>query len=392
MGKMFKMLGLLPDDEVFECTPKDLVTGFVGQAGLKTAEKLEQSRGGVLFIDEAYQLNPQRGGSYMTEVVDELCAKLTDVEFKGKILVLLAGYDGDMDEMLQVNPGLKSRFAERIGFEDLSDEATRDLIALKLTKKNIPLTIQDAQSCSEFLSISRQLAQSKDFANGRDVDTICDRAYSELAKRTSKRSATVSLDDVRNAVQTLIASRNPQKNSKACNKLLLPDDSQQNASSTLSGSAPVTTTATDDAVEGDEEKEQEEIQDDEKEDLDDNPFGDLNADNIAKLQDIIEKMGLNSEEGIQTLLSSNDKDKVLIQQLMSHLGISEDTARDFLEDWRKAHGKAKEQKRKAKAKFKGMEAIWHCAVCGRGGHPAPVCYVAPYISGYRPMTVRYDLK
>ena len=125
MGKMFKMLGLLPDDEVFECTPKDLITGFVGQAGHKTTEILEKSRGGVLFIDEAYQLNPSRGGTFMTEAVDELCAKITDEEFKGKLLVLLAGYDADMDEMLKVNPGLKSRFAERLEFKVLSVEATR---------------------------------------------------------------------------------------------------------------------------------------------------------------------------------------------------------------------------------------------------------------------------
>ena len=105
---------------------------------------LEQSRRGVLFIDEAYQLNPKRGGPYMTEAVDEICAKLT--EFKGKILVLLTGYNTDMDEMLKVNPGLKSRFLERLAFNDLSEEATRDLIKLKLAKKKISLISQDAGS------------------------------------------------------------------------------------------------------------------------------------------------------------------------------------------------------------------------------------------------------
>lgn len=90
MGTLFKLLSLLPDDKVHECSPKDLITGFVGQAGKKTMELLEKSRGSVLFIDEAYQLNPQRGGSFMTEAVNELCAKLTDEEFKGKLLVILA--------------------------------------------------------------------------------------------------------------------------------------------------------------------------------------------------------------------------------------------------------------------------------------------------------------
>ena len=54
MGTMFKILGLLPDDEVYECSPKDFATGFAEQAGQKTAEIMKKIRGGVLFVDEAY--------------------------------------------------------------------------------------------------------------------------------------------------------------------------------------------------------------------------------------------------------------------------------------------------------------------------------------------------
>jgi hypothetical protein len=85
MGRMFFSLGLLPCDDVVEISASDLVTGFVGQAGGKTLDLLTKARGKVLFIDEAYQLNPQQGGSYMQEVVDELVKCLTSEEFKGKI-------------------------------------------------------------------------------------------------------------------------------------------------------------------------------------------------------------------------------------------------------------------------------------------------------------------
>jgi SpoVK/Ycf46/Vps4 family AAA+-type ATPase len=385
MGKMFKILGLLPDDEVFECTPKDFATGFAGQAGKKTMEKLEQSRGGVLFIDEAYQLNPQRGGPYMTEVVDELCAKLTDGEFKGKVLVLLAGYDADMDEMLSVNPGLKSRFAERLAFKDLSEEATRDLINLKLVKKKIPLTLQDAES-GELLALARKLANSEDFANGRDVDTVCDRTYTELAKRSSHRSTTVSLDDVRKAIDSLIISRKPQKTSKSCVNVDFIDQS----CATSSAVPPATAIAFKEDMKTEEEEEEDLEEEDEgvEEDItaEENPFSTFNVDHIKGLQDIVEEMGLHTKEGIEMILSSDD-DRDLIQQLLERLDISEDTARTFLEDWRKAHKEVKLQKLKAKTKFKGMEAIWHCAVCGCGGFPQPVCYFAPYISGYRAISI-----
>ena len=98
-------------------------------------------------------------------------------------------------------------------------------------------------------------------------------------------------------------------------------------------------------------------------------------------------MGLNDEAGIEGLLSPSQNDPKLIQELMDRLDISEDTARGFLEDWRKAHKETKRQKLKAKTKFKGMRAIWHCSACGRGGYPQPLCYYAPYISGYQSIPI-----
>jgi SpoVK/Ycf46/Vps4 family AAA+-type ATPase len=385
MGRMFNILGLLPDDKVVECTPKDFTSGFAGQAGIKTTEILEQSRGGVLFIDEAYQLNPKRGGPYMTEVVDELCAKLTDVEFKGKILVLLAGYDADMDEMLAINPGLKSRFAERIAFKDLSEDATRDLIVLNLAKKkNIPLVTEDAKS-EELLALARTLVNSKDFANGRDVDTVCDRTYAELAKRSGSnpRNTAVSLDDVRKAIDSLIISRKPHKDSRSCINIDLKD--QACSKSTSTKATPVTALALEEKIDVEEEEEEEEstLEEENITEEDENHFSNLNTNHMKGLQDVVEEMGLNTLEGIEKLISSNGHDNDLIQRLMEYLDISMDVAQKFIDEWRKAHKEANRQKMKMKYKFKGMEAIWHCAVCGRGGHTSPVCYVAPYISSYR---------
>ena len=382
MGRMFNMLGLLPDDHVVECTPKDLTTGYAGQAAIKTTEILEQSRGSVLFIDEAYQLNPERGGAYMNEVVDELCAKLTDVEFKGKLLVLLAGYDADMDKMLAVNPGLKSRFAERIAFQDLSEEATRDLIVLKLEKKKIALVPEDAES-NELLALAGKLVNSSDFANGRDVETVCDRTYAELAKRPgSSRKKVVSLDDVRNAINSLVISRKPQVNSRSCINIDLKD--QACSTSTSMKALPITALAVEEVIENEEEKEEEkkEVEENTTEE-ETNSFDNLNTGHLKGLQDVVEEMGLNTSNGIEKLVSSNDSDNNLFQRLMENLDISMDVAQTFVMEWRKAHKEANRLKMKNKNKFKGMEAIWHCAVCGRGGHTSPVCYVAPYISSYR---------
>ena len=75
--KMFHSLGLLATDEVVEIKASNLTTGYAGQTSQKTTDFLMKARGKVLFIDEAYQLNPRKGGAYMQEVVDALVQAIT---------------------------------------------------------------------------------------------------------------------------------------------------------------------------------------------------------------------------------------------------------------------------------------------------------------------------
>lgn len=380
MGKMFKALGLLPDDQVVECTPKDFTTGYAGQAGKKTEEILKRSKGGVLFIDEAYQLNPSRGGGYMSEVVDELCAKLTDEAYKGKVLVLLAGYEADMDGMLAVNPGLKSRFVERIKFNDLDKDSTRVLVNLKLTDKGIPLSEKDSQS-QTLLHHCERLVSSKDFSNGRDVDTVANFAKSNLADRASCPHAKLSLDDVCLAIEQLLDSRKPSADSKSCTSFI--HTAQESASSKMNPIQYSTDIGHDivskeDVSEVDDNLEGTTVPVDNETN---NLFNDLDLEHLKKLQDVLDSLGLNNEDGIKHLLVSNDDDEAIIQKVASGLATSSDIARKLLIDWKKKQRQLQQEKKKSKRE--GMEAIWHCAVCGAGGQPAPVCYVAPYISGYR---------
>ena len=120
MGKLLTSLNLLGRNEVVECSASDLVTGYVGQAGSKTREMFRSALGGVLFIDEAYRLNPRKSPGFMQEVVDEIVQILTEKQFKNKMAVIFAGYEQDMDELFEVNPGLKSRVSKTLRFDDFS--------------------------------------------------------------------------------------------------------------------------------------------------------------------------------------------------------------------------------------------------------------------------------
>ncbi|CAM9784239.1 unnamed protein product, partial [Choristocarpus tenellus] len=120
MGKMFKELGVLQSEGVVSCSPSDFVTGYIGQTAIKTKAKVEEAIGKVLFIDEAYGLNPHHAGrhSFMQEAVDQLVQCLTDERYKGNLVCVVAGYAADIDALMTANPGLASRFPQTVHFPD----------------------------------------------------------------------------------------------------------------------------------------------------------------------------------------------------------------------------------------------------------------------------------
>ncbi|CAG0906722.1 unnamed protein product, partial [Cyprideis torosa] len=100
-----------------------LVAGFVGQTAIKTAERVDEAMGGVLFIDEAYALSNFNGlqGDYGNEAIQTLLKRMEDN--RGEFFVFAAGYPGNMEKFLKANPGLSSRFDKTFHFEDYTDAA-----------------------------------------------------------------------------------------------------------------------------------------------------------------------------------------------------------------------------------------------------------------------------
>lgn len=125
MGKVYYDMGFLSKAEVVSCSASDLVGEYIGHTGPKTRKLLESALGKVLFIDEAYRLS---GGHFAQEAIDELVDSLTNERFFRKQIVILAGYDADINRLMSVNPGLTSRFPETIVFEPLPPQACLDLL------------------------------------------------------------------------------------------------------------------------------------------------------------------------------------------------------------------------------------------------------------------------
>ncbi|UXA18231.1 type VII secretion AAA-ATPase EccA [Mycobacterium sp. SMC-4] len=121
-------LGVISEPKLVEASRKDFVAEYEGQSAVKTARTIDRAMGGVLFIDEAYTLVQERDGRadpFGTEALDTLLARMEND--RDRLVVIIAGYSGDIDRLLESNDGLRSRFATRIEFDSYSPEEIVDI-------------------------------------------------------------------------------------------------------------------------------------------------------------------------------------------------------------------------------------------------------------------------
>ena len=201
-------MGFLSSTDVHECSATDLIAGFVGQTGLKTVEVLNEALGAVLFIDEAYRLGE---GHFATEAVNTLVDSLTKPTYMGKMLVVLAGYEGQMNELLKVNPGLSSRFPEEIIFQNMSPENALELLRQKLRKSEIEIeTTNHDEIIPRVIAALGSLSRLPSWGNGRDVETLAkniSRATFQSASDDPTKDFLLTLADLEKHVNIMLQER-----------------------------------------------------------------------------------------------------------------------------------------------------------------------------------------
>lgn len=211
MGQVFFDMGFLSSTDVIECSTSELVGQYVGQTGPKTKKLLERARGRVLFIDEAYRLGE---GHFAKEAVDELVSTLTLEQYKGKIIVILAGYDKEINDMLAVNPGLSSRFTEEIIFTNMSPKQCIELLNMELAKKDVVAdTLKDAGSVhyQRMVELLNSLTCLPSWGNARDIIELARRMITTVftAQTDTAGTSTICLsgDDAIACVGELLSQR-----------------------------------------------------------------------------------------------------------------------------------------------------------------------------------------
>ncbi|KAL1962658.1 hypothetical protein VTN77DRAFT_9292 [Rasamsonia byssochlamydoides] len=191
VGKVYYDMGLLATAEVVECSATDIVGQYVGQTGPKTQKMLEKGLGKVLFIDEAYRL---ADGPFAKEAMDEIVDGITKPKFSRKLIIILAGYDSDINLLMSINPGLTSRFPETVVFKGLTVDECTALFSQqlqrqknKLVKRGIDLNIEVLESpredfAKELTRRFRVLSELPSWANARDIETLARGIFSKVMK------------------------------------------------------------------------------------------------------------------------------------------------------------------------------------------------------------------
>lgn len=204
VAKIFFGMGLLPTDNCVDVSRSDLVGEHIGETAVKTREVIDRARGGVLFVDEAYELANKGENDFGPEAIAEIMKMMED--HSDELAVIFAGYDEDMQAFLDANPGIRSRIppAHYIHFEDYDTEELFDILLFNLQKNGLVLERAAYDDAKKVID-KRRNANPVAFGNARGIRNLSDDIKAAQAEVWSSGSHSGSMSHVgRDAIALLL--------------------------------------------------------------------------------------------------------------------------------------------------------------------------------------------
>jgi SpoVK/Ycf46/Vps4 family AAA+-type ATPase len=195
LAQVYRTLNILSKGHLVETDRAGLVAGHIGQTALKVKEVVGGALGGVLFIDEAYALSGESEQDFGHEAIETLLKLMED--HRHDLIVVVAGYTDRMEEFINSNPGLRSRFNKFIHFEDYDDAQLLQIFKGFCKKTDFKLTADAERALVE---VFKTLMASRDetFGNARTARNLFEMTISKQANRI------VSLANIDEAVLSTI--------------------------------------------------------------------------------------------------------------------------------------------------------------------------------------------
>lgn len=194
LAKLLYYLGYATKDKFLEITAQDLIAGYVGQTAIKTRKLLDENKGGVVFLDEAYIMCNQ-SDSFAEEALVEI---LKEMELKNTIFVF-AGYQKEMTNFVEMNPGFKSRIGSIIDFDDYNLDELFQILCNKLSMHNLVLSEESKEMIKEIINRQRK---KENFGNGRYINHLFDKIIMNHAQNCKgiediEELKIISVDDLK---------------------------------------------------------------------------------------------------------------------------------------------------------------------------------------------------
>ncbi len=184
LAGIYKQLGVLSKGQLVEVDRSGLVAGYVGQTAIKTQKVIDSAKGGILFIDEAYALSASgKGDDFGQEAIVTILKAMEDL--RDDFIVIVAGYTDLMQQFVQSNPGLKSRFNKYLEFEDYTPEELLEIFKLRCRKAGYEPDEECLKVSAEHFRKACE-ERGEDYANARDVRNYLEKAIVNQADRLAE--------------------------------------------------------------------------------------------------------------------------------------------------------------------------------------------------------------
>lgn len=183
MARLLYGIGICDADKLVITNPNDLIAGYIGQSGPNTRIKLEEARGGVLFVDEAYNLQTREhsnaSGDFADAVIAELLTAMTSEE--SNVVLVFAGYEDNMQKFFDSNEGIRSRITNEVHFESYTPEELAQIVEGKLAK----MSLEVAPACHDVLVrlMAHIATLGESYANARGAEKVAGEIKDEKARQ-----------------------------------------------------------------------------------------------------------------------------------------------------------------------------------------------------------------
>lgn len=193
LGRILKEKGILRNGNFFEYAGRDFCGRYVGETAPKTAAMCRDAYGSVMFIDEAYSLY-RSGGSkvdFGREALDTLIAEMEN--HRNDLVVIMAGYTKEMEELMEGNPGLASRMPYIIEFPNYTRQQLTQIF-LQMAEKTFSFAEDFKEAVKEYFdALPDEVLSAESFSNARFVRNLYERTWGKAVLRCqlSKEEADV---------------------------------------------------------------------------------------------------------------------------------------------------------------------------------------------------------